>query len=375
MKNLIYYKTTADFDNTGEVLIYKSLLEFLRQHGDVIINDGKSIQPKFLSRIGVRENEKLSHHTTLSFIPYMLCSSLIGLMKGQRFYFVTGVGEHSVCGLKSIIKNIASCCFLLLMRLLGVKIIRIGMSMRFGGSKLEYISETILSWLINYYYVRDSISLHNCRKAGVSKCQLAPDLSWGYQSHFTDTGIDRKDVYMSFRYFCETKENSEKYKNKLVETIKQIVYGIAPQIEGNIIFSHQCDEDYDFMKEIYDQLSDVSNLTLCKELITLDNAAEYYGKAKYILSNRLHVLLLGYKYGAPTICVSDIEKHRKIRGIFTDNGLQDVLLDFNTSSKQLLSQLAALTENTVSLEHKILMVENQNWQKLYNIFKCIFTRK
>ena len=129
------------------------------------------------------------------------------------------------------------------------------------------------------------------------------------------------------------------------------------------------------MKEIYDQLSDVSNLTLCKELITLDNAAEYYGKAKYILSNRLHVLLLGYKYGAPTICVSDIEKHRKIRGIFTDNGLQDVLLDFNTSSKQLLSQLAALTENTVSLEHKILMVENQNWQELDNIFKCIFTRK
>ena len=67
--------------------------------------------------------------------------------------------------------------------------------------------------------------------------------------------------------------------------------------------------------------------------------------------------------------------HRKIRGIFTGNGLQDVLLNFNTSSKQFLSQLAALTENTVSLEHKILMVENQNWQKLDNIFKCIFTRK
>ena len=69
MKNLIFYKTTADFDNTGEVLIYKSLLEFLRQHGDVIINDGKSIQPKFLLRIGINDNEKLSNNTTLSFIP------------------------------------------------------------------------------------------------------------------------------------------------------------------------------------------------------------------------------------------------------------------------------------------------------------------
>lgn len=36
MKNLIFYKTTADFDNTGEVLIYKSLLQFLRKYGDVI---------------------------------------------------------------------------------------------------------------------------------------------------------------------------------------------------------------------------------------------------------------------------------------------------------------------------------------------------
>lgn len=373
MKNLIFYKTTADFDNTGEVLIYKSLLEFLRQYGDVIINDGKSIQPKFLSRIGIRENEKLSHYTTLSFIPYMLCSSLIGLTKGQRVYFVTGVGEHSVCGLKSVIKNIASFCFLLLMLLLGVKIIRIGMSMRFGG-KLECISETLLSWLVNYYYVRDSISLNNCINAGVSKCQLAPDLSWGYQSHFNDKGIDRKDVYMSFRYYCETKENSEKYKKHLVETVKQIVYGIAPKIEGNIIFSYQCDEDYDFMKEIYEQLTDVNNLILCNDLITLDNAAKYYGKARYILSNRLHVLLLGYKYGAPTICVSDIEKHRKIRGIFTDNGLQDVLLDFNTPSKQLLSQLEALSDIADSLEHNILMVENKNWQKLDNIFQCIFNR-
>ena len=39
MKPLIFYKTTANFNNTGEVLIYKSLLEKLRIYGRVIIDD------------------------------------------------------------------------------------------------------------------------------------------------------------------------------------------------------------------------------------------------------------------------------------------------------------------------------------------------
>ena len=179
---------------------------------------------------------------------------------------------------------------------------------------------------------------------------------------------------MSFRYFCETKENSDKYKKQLVETIKNVVYGIAPIIEGNIVFSYQCDEDYEFMKEIYEQIEGVKKLRLCSELITLDNAADYYGKAKYILSNRLHVLLLGYKYGAPTICISDIEKHRKIRGIFTDSGLQNVLLDINTPTQQLIEQLAALTHDVTSLEYNIQRVEKNNWKTLDNIFKNIFNR-
>lgn len=371
MKKVIFYKTTADFDNTGEVLIYKSLLNFLRPYGEVIVNDGQSIQPKFLSRIGVTDEERLSHHTTLSFIPYMFLTALMGLFKKHEVYFVTGVGEHDISGLKAIIKNLAAFTFLFCLRLTGVKVVRIGMSMRLGGV-IECLSERMLSWMFNHYYVRDSISFSNCNKAGVTKCKMAPDLSWGYQSHFRDKGSMRKDVYMSFRYYCETKENSDSYREQLVKAVKLLVPHIADTIDGNVVFCYQCDEDYIFMSEIYEQLSYVKNLKLCNELITFDNAAKFYSKAIYILSNRLHVLLLGYKYGAPTICLSDIEKHRKIHGIFSDNGLQEVLLDIHTPSDKLIAHLSHLSRQISVLENNIRSAEKKNKQVLEDIFQGIF---
>lgn len=165
MKNIIFFKTTADFNNTGEVLIYKSLLNFIRKYGSVIVNDGMDIQPKFLRRIGIRDEERLSSHTKRGFIFFMLQVAMKAVCTCRNVYFVTGVGEHSIDGIKSIVKNIVSFVFLFVMRLLGAKIVRIGMSMRFGG-KAEALSECLLSVAVNHYYVRDSISFNNCLQGG-----------------------------------------------------------------------------------------------------------------------------------------------------------------------------------------------------------------
>ena len=370
MRNLIFYKTTADFDNTGEVLIYKSLLNFLRHYGEVVINDGASIQPKFLQRLDVTEQERLSGKTSEGFMGYLLRSAFMSLFCKERVYFVTGVGEHNVAGVKSVVKNALSFCFLALFRLLGGRVLRIGMSMRFGG-RMEQLSEKLLSYAVNHYYVRDSISLRNCKDAGVSRCEMAPDLSWGYKIDFKEFG-NREDIYMSFRSYCEGQTKAAQYEARLRKVLCHLVRGISANVNGYIVFSWQCDEDYMFMKSLYDELSDVANLKMGEELITLDNAHLYYGKAKYILSNRLHVLLLGYKFGAPTICISDIERHRKIRGVFTDNGLQNVLLDMNIPEEDLCTHLYEITKDTSYLEGNIRNAENRNRQTLENLFKNIF---
>lgn len=95
-------------------------------------------------------------------------------------------------------------------------------------------------------------------------------------------------------------------------------------------------------------------------------------KQNVFFSNRLHVLLLSYKYGAPPICVSDIQKHRKIRGIFTDNELENLLLDVNDNMDELMGKINALLGMTDVIEQNIRVAEMQNYKKLDGIFRKIF---
>ena len=242
MKNLIFYKTTADFDNTGEVLIYKSLLLFLRKYGDVVVNDDSSIQPLFLQRIGVADKERISRISRLPFIVSMVVAGVKNLFSGKRVYFVTGVGEHSVKGKKGVVKNVVAFAFTALLRLCGVRVVRIGMSIRFGG-KFERLSERLLSSAFNHYYVRDSISLNYCMEAGIGKCRLAPDLSWGYTiTHLNvkNCTTERETLIFSFRDFCESDMDNAAYKEQLTTRLTAIVPMLARKYQ--ILFTHQCNE-------------------------------------------------------------------------------------------------------------------------------------
>lgn len=375
MKNLIFYKTTADFDNTGEVLIYKSLLQFLRLYGDVIINDGVSIQPLFLNRIGVADNERISRRTRIPFIIYILLSGIRNLFSNRSVYFVTGVGEHALKGIKSVIKNIVAFAFTTLLRLCGVKVVRIGMSMRFGG-RLEQISEKILSFAFNYYYVRDSISFTYCHNAGIDKCQLAPDLSWGYKipTRLLKNEQDgNRTLVFSFRDFCESDMDNVAYKEKLTAKLTAIIPILAHKYK--ILFTHQCNEDFVYMKYLYERLSATDNVTIVDELITLDNGYEYYGQTVMTFSNRLHVMLLAYKFGSPTVCITDVKKHRKITGIFHDNSLDNVLVDINQSDNNILTAINNLLGERDLVESRIRECENSNYGKLSDIFERIFEKK
>lgn len=372
MKNLIFYKTTADFDNTGEVLIYRNLLNFLRQYGNVIINDGKAINPIFLNRICVSTSERLSNFTSSPFIIYILLCSLRNLFTKKQVWFVTGVGEHNVCGWKDIAKNIISFLFLLTLKCFKVKILRIGMSIRFGG-KIECLSEKLISSVIDYYYVRDSISYNNCKHSGIDKCQQAPDLSWGGFYGNSDRKASTNNILLSFRDFCVSESEKEVYKKELLSKILLLIdYYLAESWCKNIYLAYQCDVDADFMHEIYEMRKD-NRVCMINELITLDNADEYYGNVDVIFSNRLHVLLLGYKFGAPTICLSNIEEHKKIVGILKDNGLTGALLDIKIDNSELVNEFKKINKERLIIEEKYVDAEKSNYNQLNSIFQKIFS--
>ena len=360
----IFFKTTADFNNTGEVLIYKSLLEFLRNYGEIIVNDDNTIDKTFLSRICVQKEERLSSLTNSNFLPYMLRLCL----SKNKVALVTGVGDHKISNIKDSIKNILSFNFLLLLRLFGLKIIRIGASMSFNG-RIALLSEKLVSIPINHYYVRDSISYSNCLKAGVKKCKIAPDLSWGYSIKYNKEKKERECVYMTFRPYCDDIKNNIDYKEHLTNVIIYVINALTQQ-NYKIVLCYQCLKDYEYMQYIYKNVANNDNVQLLNEMITLDNADKYYCNAKFILSNRLHCLLLGYKFDAPTICLTDVDKHKKIVGIFNDNNISDAIIDIKQPMDKIVSKINST--NLLDIEARYRSAEQENKTTLQGILKDIF---
>lgn len=371
MKPLIFYKTTADFNNTGEVLIYKSLLENLRNYGNVIIDDSPHIQSLFLSRIGIRDEERLHTYTKFSFVKYILIKSLLNVISRNPIYFVTGVGDHKVNGAK---KNLLSFFFLLFCRLCGTKVLRIGMSISFKDAAAKW-SERLLSLTIPYYYVRDTLSLQSCHEAGVRKAMLAPDLSWAYQiSNYEEK--DSKEVKLvifSFRDYCTSKKKKEPYRSDLILAIGVVLKRVCTNPLTKILFTYQCDQDLQFMNELKTEFNSYPQIEIIPELVTLDNADNYYGQSQIVVTNRLHVLLLSYKYGALPIGLTDLKGHKKIHGIFKDNGLEDLLIDIYADEDVITDSYKRIIDKRTGYLQTIKTVEQKNRASLWQIFNNVFS--
>jgi polysaccharide pyruvyl transferase WcaK-like protein len=326
--NLIFYKTTAAVDNTGEVLIYKSLLELLRPYGHVIVDDKNRRTNLFLSEIGVQDSERLSNNYSFPFILSILFSGIQSVFSRNKVYFFTGTGQHTLKTGRQAFINLGALIFCLFMRCCDVRVVRIGMSMEIEGF-LGKLSERLLSYTVRQYFVRDTISLKNCHNAGVKKVQFAPDLSWAYMPLVNKQDNDKNKLLLVFRDFRKLNERQEAsildYTQFIIENNPLLTIGVAYQVDGDEVYAQHL---YDFLiKKLPNKIEFHS------QRITLENAHKIYGVYGYVLTNRLHSALLSYKFGALPIPFLFRGLLPKIEGIFSDAGVSDLIyfIDENTN--------------------------------------------
>ena len=120
--------------------------------------------------------------------------------------------------------------------------------------------------------------------------------------------------------------------------------------------------------------AEIPVIKLLPELISLDNAHEYYGKSLAVFSNRLHVLLLACKYDALTVCITDSRAHVKIKGIFEDNNLKNRILDIETAPEVMVRLIDDLFKNSGPENLYIRQKEEENRKELKSIITKIFSR-
>lgn len=329
--NYIYYQTKTKFINTGDALINKALIDILREYGKLQCNCSKEIPQFFIDELGIKEDEKIYASSELKFIMTIL-KKAITKKKEDKIYIFSGLGHNFGGSIKKIVRNLITGLIIFpIYRIFGVKIIRIGMSIG-PITKALGVSEVIRSWSINTYLVRDKKSQDLCKKIGIKKAKMCPDLSWLYLKNEQRIiyQIEENTVIICLRD-CMFDIEDREYKEKLIKKLDDLLCIMNKKCKLKLLFLYQVEEDKDFTIELYNRYSSIYNCKLEEKQVRLSNAKNYYSKYRFNISNRMHSILFGYKYGSLPLALTDLSKHTKISQTLIDNDINEIAFDINES--------------------------------------------
>lgn len=298
MSLVFFYHPFTQFENLGDAVINRLLLELLRDHGSVNVLS-RGIPPDFWAKLQVREVEV---------VPGSKLSVLRSIAKEIFFspntvVWVSKPGDVvSLVGHLPFRRKIVKAMAYSVLNRLSVRLVAVGVSTRADAllsDRFEWFAANSFAARL----VRDSGS-YEASKNVCSPSYLGSDLAFLLRpqpfSNFDKGGP--KAVGISFR-----DPGCEKQTSQIVSSLRSL-----KDAQGyELLPFFQVDRDRAFMEVIAARLG----LERPKEVVF---PMEAYDACAGMVSNRLHVLLFGWIRGATPVAVVDPLKNKKIIDLFTD---------------------------------------------------------
>jgi polysaccharide pyruvyl transferase WcaK-like protein len=107
----------------------------------------------------------------------------------------------------------------------------------------------------------------------------------------------------------------------------------------------------------------------------IDSCSMYdlYSSASMVCSNRLHVLMFAMFCGSLPIAIVNRDKEKKINGIFSDAGLEEIILDISQGTHE-LDRLPELLHRHPLIKEKISLAFQKNGDICRNTIQEVFQR-
>lgn len=367
--NYIFYQTKTKFTNTGDALINKALLDTLRAYGKLYANCSRDIPDSFIEELGITKEEKVVASSEVCFVKMVLKYSKSSGMK-DNVYLFSGLGDSYGGNPKQVIRNIMSSLIFALFRFAGVKIVRIGRSIG-PLTKPMQLSEKFRSVFLSYNYVRDTKSLQRCKKYGMKNVKYCPDMSWLYNINGVRPINSTNTVMVNLRnsIFDDVKKEFVDVTLRKLDSALKIFSSVLGK-KMRIIVAYQIEEDAEFSRVVYERLKPKYNVGYINHQMKLNELEKYYRMVDYHISNRMHSLLVGYKYGSLPVALIDENEHTKISATLKDCGLDTVIIDIHNNSKA--EKVNYLISHRDILMKQIFECESEMQKKIYAILQNIF---
>ncbi|GAA4785526.1 hypothetical protein GCM10023231_11790 [Olivibacter ginsenosidimutans] len=368
--NIIFFKPASQYENTGDVLINKALLVILRKYGTIVVEDRN--RPDWFLDVISSSAERLSQYSPNGVEKAIFSILIKNIFKRtkRKYILVFPPGHTSRKGKNGAIQSLKGSLKLLILRWLGCKIIRIGFSIG-PFDKINAIAESLRSRCFNLYALRDYGSISLAKEWHFRNYKFAPDLAWSYEPINKSSGSDDY-IVLSFRSNSYGTKYDKGYLEPVLVRLKEIL-SVGSLHEKEIVVAYQVLFDRDSSLQIVDFLSqDGWNVRLIDEKLTLDTAEQLYKNAAFVISNRLHVLLLAVQVETMAFPLVASLDNAKIVNIYKDNSLEDILLNMEDDSSVNLRRFVNILDNKDETLKRVAKISSSNRQLIENEVSHLF---
>lgn len=290
---LFLLKFNGRLDNLGDQFITRSLSNALRAFGDVAF---QGAAPEFI---------RGTCPPTLP-LPWPL-AAVAKLLSGGRVYRFAPPGGRLWGRTPNAAKRALSA-------------LAAAVARRFLGPKFaigtSVIPGTDYGWTadVDWIGVRDRDSLDALRAAGAEHADYFPDLSF-IEPPPPVQSVPRGTIGFSFRAGIPEDCWASDYAPRVCAALRTLQGSLTSSDAWSPRFFHQVAEDAPFNRHLAGRMG----IPLHTPRLTLESMGAFYRGCRFVVSNRLHCLLLGARFGAVPIALTS-RGHTKVASLFRTVG-------------------------------------------------------
>ncbi|MCL1065346.1 polysaccharide pyruvyl transferase family protein [Shewanella olleyana] len=312
MDSIVFFRPITQYENLGDLVINQELLKLLPENCSIII-EAKGV-PEWFVKALVADVKIESIITEKKRFYKRVLQSIFGKTK-TYFLDVPGHVFYKDADKSAWFRYLKMRVF----SLIGIRYVRLGVSLGpYGKSALTL--EKKKSKVYAFTGVRETYSHQYLRSVNITKFTYFPD--FGLCLPFVaNTSLKTNSVGYSFRAGVVSADaNSAENTKPIIDAMLNLKthYELTPVVQVNL--------DDDYMSLIAESIKPQNEAVTFLEH---DQTAifDVYSKVKFVVSNRLHVLIFALSRGAIAVPYIDREKHTKVTGVFEDIGLGDAIFD------------------------------------------------
>ena len=324
----------TQYENLGDYLIAQATIDFFSERGQLII-DIRKVPNNYIDLFDFPIDTILVKNGFIT--------NILKNRENKWIYLIKPGGFSVATNFKMNIKNLLMGSYFRLAKIISnCEIIKMPHSL--NGSMSIY--DVYYHNSIDKIFTRDMETYNKIKKNSSSKIFLTSDMAMFYykkKSKFHNSEVRERDkIAISLRYDRIDKETV--ITNKLIENLNT-KKGLLPIFISQVLFdtklNHQESLKYNTKNVEYNINSDS-----LKKIVTT------YSESKYVVSNRLHSLLLGLINGSIPIALIDKEKDKKIIGCLNELNIKFFYIDdFIKNNEDIIEKILIQKEPSISFKH------------------------